>query len=175
VSGPTYHLWFEPTGEAHDILARTIREIAPELGGPVFEPHVSLIGNLDGTEEEIVDRTSELGRSLQPVTITLTEPSYRDEHFRCLFMLAKPDRNLMNAYAVASDRFRKPREDFMPHLSLAYGSASEAQKKSIIQELPREVRMTFEVATISLIRADSLAPKDWHGAGRFPMNSNQSR
>ena len=159
-----------PTGAAYDILARTIGEIAPELNSPVFEPHVSLIGNLDGSESEIADRTRELGDNLDPFTITLTEASYSDDHFRCLFMLVQQDSFIMNAHTVASDLFETPKQAFLPHLSLAYGSSSEAQKKLIIGRLKPDVRTTFEVATLYLTRADSLEPKDWHEIGRFPVN-----
>jgi 2'-5' RNA ligase len=159
-----------PTGVAYDILARTIAEIALELNGPVFEPHVSLIGNLDGSESEIADRTAELGHKLDPFTITLSEASYLDDHFRCLFMLVQQDPSLMKAYTVASDLFKQPKQAFLPHLSLAYASAGEAQKKSLIRRLSSDIRMNFEATALSLIRADSLAPKDWHEIGRFPMD-----
>jgi hypothetical protein len=44
MSRATYDLWFKPSGPACDVLARTIRELAHELGGPKFEPHVTLLG-----------------------------------------------------------------------------------------------------------------------------------
>ena len=163
MSTATYHLWFKPSGAAYDILARTIRELAQQLNSPVFEPHISLIGNLDGSESEIAERTEELGQKLDPFTIALTEPSYHNDHFRCLFMLVEQKPFIMNANAEARDLFhQKSNQAFFPHLSLAYGSCSEAHKKLIIGSLTRDLRTTFEVTTLYLIRADSLEPKDWH-------------
>lgn len=171
MSTATYHLWFKPSGAAYDILARTIRELALQLNSPVFEPHVSLIGNLGGSESEIAERTEELGQRLNPFTIALTEPSYQDDHFRCLFMRIEQKPCIMNANAVARDLFRqKSDQAFFPHLSLAYGSCSEAHKKLIIDRLTPDIRTTFEVETLYLIRADSLEPKDWHEIGLFPMD-----
>jgi 2'-5' RNA ligase len=171
LSTATYHLWFKPPGAAYDILARTIRELAPQLNSPIFEPHVSLIGNLGGSESEIAERIEKLGQRLHPFGIALTEPSYRDDHFRCLFMLVEQNPFIMNANAVARDLFhQKSNQAFFPHLSLAYGSCSEAHKKLIIGNVAPDVRTTFEVETLYLIRADSLEPKDWHEIVLFPMD-----
>jgi len=103
MSKGSYYLWFKPSGMAYDILARTIGELAKELNSPVFEPHVTLIGSLEGTEEELVQQTEEFARQLEPFTMVLTEPSYSDEHFQCIFMLVEQTAPIMNAYALARD------------------------------------------------------------------------
>jgi hypothetical protein len=169
VNPPTYHLWFKPSGAVYDVLTRTIRDLARELDAPIFEPHISLIGNLEGTEKALTQKTQELAQHLAPFDAVLTNPSYRDTHFQCLFMLVEQDSPLMNAHAVASDLFHKPHQDFMPHVSLVYGSYPESRKKLIINNLPADVRTSFEVTALYLVRADSADPKDWHEIGPFPM------
>jgi hypothetical protein len=171
MSRGSYYLWFKPSGTAYDILARTIRELAKQLGGPVFEPHVSLIGSLEGTEEELAQQTEELAHKLELFTMVLTEPSYRDEHFQCLFMLVEQTAPIMNAYALARDFFHKPNQAFVPHLSLAYGSYPDSRKRLIIGKLPPDVRACFDVSTLYLIRSDTSDPKDWHQIAAFPITS----
>ncbi len=166
---PTYHHWFKPAGKAHAILSRTIRDLAHELDAPVFEPHISLIGNLEGTEEDLIEKTRELAGRLEPFTAVLTEPSYRDTHFQCLFMVVERTAPLMNAYAIASEFFHKPHQEFMPHLSLVYGSYSEARKKFVMEGLPADVATSFGVTGLILVRADSPDPKHWHEIGPFPL------
>ena len=169
MGAPTYHCWFKPSGKAYAILSRTIRDLAHELDAPVFEPHISLIGNLEGTEEQLIERTRELAGRLEPFTAVLTEPSYRDTHFQCLFMLVERTAALMNAHAVASDFFHKAQQEFMPHVSLVYGSYPEARKKLVIEHLPTDVRTDFKVTGLILVRADSSEPKDWHEIGQFSL------
>jgi 2'-5' RNA ligase len=169
LNAPTYHYWFKPSGTVYDVLARTIRDLARELNAPIFEPHISLIGNLEGTEKELIKKTDELARHLESFIAVLSEASYRDTHFQCLFMLVEQTRPLMNAHAIAIDRFRKPHQDFMPHVSLVYGSYPETRKKLIIDNLSPDVRASFEVTALYLVRADSPDPKDWHEIGPFPM------
>ena len=60
MGAPTYHYWFKPSGQAYEILSRTIRDLARELDAPVFEPHISLIGNLDGTEGNLLKEPESL-------------------------------------------------------------------------------------------------------------------
>jgi cyclic phosphodiesterase-like protein len=169
LSPPTYHFWFKPSGDAYNVLARTIRDLSQELNAPIFEPHISLIGNLDGTEEYLIRKTEELAHQLEPFKAILTEASHRDTHFQCLFMLVDKTPRLMTAHAVASDFFSKPDQDFMPHVSLVYGSYPESRKKLIIDNLPTDIRTSFEVTMLYLIRAESPDPKDWHEIGPFPM------
>jgi hypothetical protein len=169
VSAPTYHYWFKPAGEAYRILARTIRNLAKELQAPVFEPHISLIGNLPGTEEELIQKSEELAQQLEPFEAVLTQPSYRDTHFQCLFMLVEKTPALMKAHARAIDFFQKAKQDFMPHVSLVYGTYPEAQKKLVIDNLSDEVKTSFKVTGLYLVGADSPDPKDWHEFGPFPM------
>ena len=51
---PSYHLWLMPFGEAYPLLAATIAELSRRHGAPIFEPHVTLLGDLPDSEEEIV-------------------------------------------------------------------------------------------------------------------------
>lgn len=164
-----YHLWVKPSGAAYDILAATVRRLAEELGGPVFEPHISLIGSLEGTDERLTLRTEELAQQLERFKAVLTEPSYRDDHFQCLFMLVEQTRSIMNAHAIATNFFHKPNQAFMPHVSLAYGSYPESRKRLIIDKLPPDIRICFDVSTLYLIRADSQDPKDWHQIAAAPI------
>ncbi|MGH8010434.1 MAG: hypothetical protein ACREQ3_25855 [Candidatus Binatia bacterium] len=97
----SYHLWLKPSGSAYDVLAETIRELARELNAPVFEPHVTLLGHLEGSEQNHVERTQQLARELHPFQVVLTEPSYQNEYFQCLFMRVQQTPAVMNPNALA--------------------------------------------------------------------------
>jgi 2'-5' RNA ligase len=166
---PTYHLWFKPQGAAYEVLARTIRDLAGALEVPAFEPHVTLLAYLNGTEEDHVRRAGELAGRLQPCEFALTEAAYFDEHFRCLFMLVAPTPAVMACHAAAAKVFGKPEEAYMPHVSLLYGSFTESRKREIIAALPEDVRTSFVVTSVVLLKAEGLEPKDWHEIAEFPF------
>jgi 2'-5' RNA ligase len=157
----TYHLWLKPSGKAYDILVKTIAELSKTYQGPFFKPHVTLLGSLPGTEVEISVRSSQLGTSLQPFDIQLTEPGYGDQYFQCVFLKAQETPAMRNAHELARRLFVKDTSPFMPHLSLLYGHYSIELQDKIAAALPETLRLSFTVDKFDLIRARSKDSKDW--------------
>jgi len=168
MSAIIYSLWFKPAGATFDVLAEVIDQFAQEFGHTTFEPHVTLLGNLDGTEEEILRRTELLAKRLQPFQIELTEPAHGHQHFQCVFMRVGQSSSVMDAHARAQKVFDQSEGRFMPHLSLVYGTFPDARKLEIISRLP-DLRGSFEATTLYLIEADSDDPKDWRELAEFPI------
>ena len=172
MSTPTYHLWLVPAGEPQHALAAVISTLARELGAPVFEPHVTLLANLGDAEHEHLRRAEELAGRLQPTRIVLSEPSYTDEFFQCLFMKVEPTPEVVRLRATAAAVFGRDPQPYMPHLSLVYGSFAPSLKRAVIRRLPPEARTSFVAETLHVIKADSTAPEDWHEIARFPFNAD---
>jgi len=59
----TYHLWLKPSGPSYEVLAGLIRDLAKELSAPVFEPHVTFLGDLEGSEQDHMNRAGIPGGS----------------------------------------------------------------------------------------------------------------
>ncbi len=74
-----YNIFLIPSGSAYDLLEATVAELSRTYHGPIFVPHVTLLGGLGGPEEEVFIRTSQLAGRLQPLEINLTTPSYREQ------------------------------------------------------------------------------------------------
>lgn len=168
MSNVIHSLWFKPTGPTFDVLVEVIERYARESGATPFEPHVTLLGNLDGTEPEILRRSEALGRQLRRFDIELVEPAFGQEHFQCVFMCVRETANVMDANSQARQAFNQAPGKYMPHLSLVYGSFSETRKREIIARLP-DLRLTFAATAVHVIRADSDDPKDWHEVGAYPI------
>lgn len=158
---PAYHLWLQPTGRAYDTLENIISDLSTTYASPSFEPHVTLLGSLPGSEEEINRRVSHLGACLQPLDLHLIAPAYGDRYFQCIFFKARESPALIGAYELANNLFGNISGTFMPHLSLMYGNVSLALKKQIIAALPDILPLNFTVDKVHLIRAESQDPQDW--------------
>lgn len=166
----TYHLWLKPSGPSYEVLAGLIRGLAKELRAPMFEPHVTLLGQLEGNEQDHIQKATILGERLEPFGIELGAASYRDEHFKCLFLRVNESTPVMNAHATACEVFQRKREEYMPHLSLVYGAYPEERKKDIIAGLPALAQAaSFPVRSVYLIGAGSNDPKDWREILNVPM------
>jgi 2'-5' RNA ligase len=157
-----YHLWIKPSGSSYELLRRTIKRLAEEWQAPVFEPHVTLAGPLDGSERELMERCDTLQRSLSPFRITLDKPLHGPDYFRCVYMLARPDAAIMSANETARTVFNLPDRPFMPHVSLVYGAFTEHQRQRIVEGLSPDLAVSFTAESFDLIGSDSPDPGDWH-------------
>ncbi|WP_447985281.1 2'-5' RNA ligase family protein [Nitrospira sp. Nam74] len=157
-----YHLWLKPSRKASYQFAAAIQQLAVELDAPTFEPHITLLGNLKGSEAGHVARSKELARSLLPFSINLLGPAYGDDYFHCLFLVAELTAPLLHAHTLARHLFHEEGDAcYLPHISLVYGRYSENLKKDIIARLPASLYSPFEASHLSLIRASSNDPKEW--------------
>jgi 2'-5' RNA ligase len=165
-----YSLWFKPTGRTFEVLTEVVERFARESGATPFEPHVTLLGNLDGTEAEIVRRSEDLARTLRRFEIELTEAAFGQEHFQCVFMRVRETPAVMGANSQARQAFNQAPGRYMPHLSLVYGSLPDARKREIVARLP-DLSLSFEAETVYVIRADTDDPEDWHEVGSYPIGA----
>lgn len=165
----TYHFWLKPSGKAYDILKKTIAELGVRYQAPFFEPHVTLLSSLPGTEEEILLRSWQLGRSLQPFDLQLTHPAHGNQYFQCVFLKIQETPALINAHEEAKRLFEKEITSYMPHLSLLYGNYSSGLKEQIVTTLPETLSLTFTIDKIDLIHAASEDPQDWNTILTVPL------
>ena len=157
-----FHLWLVPTGMAYDLLAGIIADLSARYRGPQFNPHLTLLGRLEGEQESLVGLTQQLARLLEPFEVRLEAPSYEPLYFRCLYLPAEPSPPLLEAHRQATQIFdAQPTSSFDPHVSLLYGLFDESVKQEIITALPPDLPGTLSISRLQLIRAVSTNPLDW--------------
>ena len=159
----SYHLWVKPGGEAYRRFASLIVRLAQDMRAPVFEPHITLLGNVRGGEEALVGQTTSLAAQLRPFEVPFGTPDYRDTYFQCVFLHAAGAPRLLEAHGLAQRLFdHAPLTGYMPHLSLVYGLYPVERKRAVIERLPEDLPHSTRVEAVSLIRTESDDPKDWH-------------
>ena len=166
-----YYLWLKPSDDAGNRLSRAIHELAHEHRAPVFEPHITVVGELAGTESQHRVRCEQLAQDLQPVPIVLGPAGHDDDYFRCVFLAVDQTHPVVDARMRASVLFDRRATPYFPHLSLLYGTYPESQRIEIIRQLSPELFDDFEATALSLIRADSRNPRDWHELGSYPLQA----
>ena len=166
----TFHLWIVPTGAVFDRLAGVIVDLGARHQGPAFDPHLTLLGRLEGEEEVLVELTHQFARALQPFEVRLEEPGYEAHYFRCLFLPVESSPSILEAHQRATRIFdAQPASAFDPHISLLYGMFPESVKREIIKGLPPDLPGSFPVSRLQLIRAGSTNPQDWQVAATLDL------
>lgn len=163
-----YTLWLMPKGEVYNRFESLIKKLAKEYGGPIFEPHVTLLGDIEQSEEEVIRKTEQLVLGQKPFPITLKQIDYQDYHFRALFVRAEITESLLSLHNRAKEIFgMQDIPSYMPHLSLLYGNYPNELKEKIISEIGREQTAQFEVSSVYLIKGGEV--KDWQIVKEFPF------
>jgi 2'-5' RNA ligase len=169
-------LWMPLPEAVRDRFARLIQDLARTYGTPIFEPHLTMLGGLEGEEMEILIQTARLARALKPFALKLTHADYLAEHFRSLFVRAEPSPDLLHARRLAEQAFNKTAADaFMPHLSLMYGDISENRKEAIIKDIGREFKVECTIDRLELYRIDGVHPDEWRRVKTFAFGEKQRR
>lgn len=163
-----YSLWIVPTGEANNKFTNLIKKLAKEYQAPVFQPHVTLLGDFMYSEEESIEKTKQLVLSQKPFRLNLEKIGYQDFYFRTLFVRAKKNRPLLALHNRAKEIFKKNNiPHYMPHLSILYGTFPRSLKEEIIKEIGRDQSVKFEVNSVHLVKGGAI--EDWRIIGEFPL------
>jgi len=151
----THSLWLVPDGEEQASLAQTIAELAQEHGGPAFSPHITLLGGLHGSEDEILHLAEQIVEQIAPLHVEFEGLGAEDVYFRSLYLVARPTLSLIVANQLARRLLGvDPAEPFRPHLSVIYGMYPPETKRAIVQSLAGRLPAACQVASLEVWRTD---------------------
>ena len=164
-----YSLWLMPTGEVYNKFSDLIRRLAMEYSSPIFEPHVTLLGELMQSEEDIIRKTGQLAEGKEPFPVTLTTIDYQDFYFRALFVKVEETEPLILLHNRTKEVFGMQNiQVYMPHLSLLYGNFPQTAKERIIEGIGRNHPAQFTVNNIHLFKTGKQV-NTWYKVKEFPF------
>lgn len=79
-----YSLWLMPTGAIYQEFSQLISQLAKKNSTVEFEPHITLIGNAETREEEMIMKTREVASLINPYSVKLLDIGYTDYYYRAL-------------------------------------------------------------------------------------------
>lgn len=162
-----YSLNILPSGKEYESFVRLIKKLAERYGGPVFAPHITLLGQAAEDETTAIKLSEKLTAEQEPFTVILDRVDYEDYYFRALFIYAKKTEPLESLHNMAKKIFNKGNiPPYMPHLSLLYGDFPISLKEKIISEIGKEMNTTFTVNSVWLFKTEGLA-NEWYPVKEF--------
>ncbi|HLD01745.1 MAG TPA: 2'-5' RNA ligase family protein [Patescibacteria group bacterium] len=167
-----YSLWLQPEGEDYQEFSSLIKQLAAKYHGPVFEPHVTLLGGFpQNDEQQVIFLTQQLAKRHTTFAIQLKEIDYEDFYFRTLFIHVEKTPELLKLNSEARKLFGISNEPpFMPHLSILYGEYPNETKEKIIGEIGREHNLSFYPSVITVIHSSG-RENTWKVVGKLPFAS----
>lgn len=162
-----HSLWLMPTGEVYDKFSALIKRLAGEYNAPIFEPHITLLGEVMQLEEDLLKKAEQLVLGQKPFPITLKTLDYQNFYFRALFVRAERTIPLQALHDRAKEVFGMQNiPDYMPHLSLMYGNFPQSVKDQIIKVIGNNQTTEFTVNGIHVFETGGEVNK-WHMVKEF--------
>lgn len=164
-----YSLCLMPAGETYNKLAALIKILAEKYKSPLFELHITLLGEIVLLEEDVIKRCQQLTSGQKSFSIILQTVEYQDFYFRALFVQAERTRLLLALHNRAEKIFKMNESpSYMPHLSLLYGDFAQSVKDQIIRNIGKNQEMEFRVGAIHLFKTDGEVSA-WYKVKEFPL------
>jgi 2'-5' RNA ligase len=123
-SNRTYSLWLVPGTEttARRQLRATITRLADRYeDAPVFEPHVTVVGGIDGERGALEETTRTLAARTTSLELTFGGVRWSTTRHQCVFLLVEPTLELLELRPSAQEAIGGSAEAYHPHLRLVYG------------------------------------------------------
>jgi 2'-5' RNA ligase len=165
-----YSLWLLPDQAASETFTELIDHLSGRFHGPRFDPHVTLLGWVTGAEAELAEATARLAQQL-PASLRLRPQGLGGDmyYFRCLYLKLEKTAELANAHERASAAFKTGyAADYMPHLSLLYGSLAASRRAALIKRLSAQLPGAFSANRLQLVHI-TVAVADWRAVTTCPL------
>ncbi len=163
-----YSLWITPSGQLKTGLQKIINSLADEYNSPKFEPHMTLLGDVEMDLESMVEKTKALASKLAPFQVELGQASFSTTYFQSVFVRVKASAQLMRANLAAKEIFEQDNNVFMPHISLLYGDHDMELREEIASKISLPETKLFEADKI-IITPSTQDPKDWEHLAEVPF------
>ena len=162
-----YSIWLIPNGEKYILLKNTIIDLSHIFNGIKFIPHVTVVSNLDYSEQFLSKKVENIARKVKPFNIEFNTIDYLDEFFQSFFISVKINNDLSYIRKVAKSFFPKMTGKYNPHLSLAYGNIESNIKKGLKSKIHCPIK-NFKATELYLAYNDEVNLK-WDIINKFPL------
>lgn len=178
LNAPRRHsVWLCPEREAAGRLREEIAKFAERSGTEVFEPHVTLLGDLTCAPQTTIDACRDRFGQAGQIRAEVTGLTQTNAFYMSLFI----DVHLFpevfqNRLDVLRDVGLVADPSFRPHLSLAYGLAPDALTQSDKRALQERFSgLEFDLTHMAIVASAKGVPiSEWHVLHELPLKQHKS-
>ena len=155
-----HHIWVIPSEPLYSDVQKTIRQLSEEYNGPIFEPHMTVLADIDKDLTEMEPGFRELAKSVKNQEFSLGPISFSTTYFQSVFVRVNSTAQLMQLNLDAKEKFSKANDLFMPHISLLYGEQDMSVRESAALKVKLPV-LSFVAKELAIITTISPDPGQW--------------
>ena len=151
-----YSIWILPDEELQVYLSDIICKISIKYGGPIFQPHVTILGGITGNESDLIKNTVNLSEKINNLKIVFDGIGYNKDYFFSIYLQVLLSNELKNVTNIAENIFKCFNDNFVPHLSLAYGNYEKKEKDKMLDFI-NEIPVSFIANNLCLVKNNEQA------------------
>jgi putative endonuclease len=163
-----YTIWIIPSQSLKIDLDKIVSRLAKKYKSPIFEPHMTLLGDTEIDEKTMIEKAKLLATKLKAFPLELGEISFSTTYFQSVFVRVNCTAKLMEANLKAKEIYKRENNVFMPHMSLLYGDQDMALREKIIPSVKIPKSSKFIVDKIVVVPSTK-DPKEWKHLAEIPF------
>ena len=169
-----FYLWLLPHPDVYESLAQLIIQLGHEHDGPSFEPHITLLGNIEDDEKTAISKTTELANIISRFKVNVDVIEGQNKYYQSLYLKLIRSEALLDARQQAERVFNQASfnpatNNYMPHISLLYGDQPEAIKPQIITTLSGRIPGEYLIDRLTLVFSQGGPPDTWKTITTQPL------
>ena len=154
-----YSIWVVPPKLVLKKLQVLVDNLAKEYDAPTFEPHLTVLAEIDSNIEEIEEKLNKLNFKYSELQLETENFSFSTTYFQSVLIRIKPTAQLLELNLELKQIFNMENNLFMPHISLLYGDYSMEVRESIVNRL-ESMNLNFSVDRL-IVTPSTPNPKNW--------------
>lgn len=162
-----YSIWTIPPEPVKSQLQAIIIGLSRNHRGPVFEPHMTLIGDVKKDKEAMIETTEALAEGLTELKLSLGEISFGTTFFQSVFIKVLATAELMELNLKANRLLGTKNNVFLPHISLLYGDHDIISREKIAISI-NFLRTTIFVSEFIVVPSTS-DTSEWTHIAHIPF------
>jgi 2'-5' RNA ligase len=160
-----HSIWLRPAHDDLVFLEKIVRDLSGLFNSPVFEPHATLVPDMNRSAEELLPQVVSLAIGRKPFELLIEDVTGSEAYFRSFYAALEKAPALMRLKQDSLEISGEASlQSFMPHVSLAYGVEDTTQKQTEMQRLAKKLsgrKLRFD--RLVIVSSSSETPIDeWH-------------
>ena len=162
-----YSIWIIPPEPIFSQLSRIINETSYKYNSPVFEPHLTILGNIDHELGEIKQTVEKIVSDLDDLNLSFGPVSFSTTYFQSVLIRINSTAKLMQLHFDIKKLLKNENIVYMPHISLMYGNHDMETREKIA--LGINLRLNPFISKQIVIIPEKPEPEDWKPVAIIPF------
>lgn len=149
-----YSLWLCPEENVLPRIRRWMSSLESTFDSPAFEPHITILGEIENAPETLIRFASRMAEVLLPCEVNFKKITYSSDYFRALALEAALPGSILQARSLLCAEIGKTDLPYNPHLSLLYGEFSENEKKAAFETLHLRLPLALSFGKLKVVKTE---------------------